>query len=129
MVLPFLACHLWASSDEIMYFNRTFGLLHQNPYGFSSGVTTIACGTPVTFIAEQSKSNQDFKAVAWPYVKFADQKGYIDKNFLSSQMPYCWQQQYPVFFMNLNLDLTDLYLWGRLQDQVISFTSDGGLAP
>jgi len=41
------------------------------------------------------------------------------KDYLSAKRPTCFQGKYPKFFDALNLDLAELYYWGRLYDHYI----------
>lgn len=119
LLLPFLAEANTTSSDErvvgIYYFTEMFGHVHQTAVKTSGSLTTIQCSHPVKVI-ESSKVSV---SKDWAYVQVADYKGFINKEFLSQKKPECFQGKYPKFFDALNLDLAELYYWGRLNDQYI----------
>lgn len=56
---------------------------------------------------------------SWVYVEVAEFRGFILKDYLSDKKPDCIQGKYPKFFDSLNLDLSELYYWGRLYDRYI----------
>lgn len=107
------------STDEkvvgVFYLTPIFAHVHQSSLRTSASLTTIQCAHPVKVI-------QSSKVVAgpeWAYVQVADYKGFILKDYLSEKRPDCFQGQYPKFFDSLNLDLSELYYWGRLYDHYI----------
>ncbi len=107
------------STDEkvvgIFYMTPLFGHVHQYSVRTSASLTTIQCAHPVKVI-ESSKvsiSNE------WAYVQVAEYRGFIMKQFLSDKKPDCVQGKYPKFFDMLNMDLTELYYWGRLYDHYV----------
>jgi len=106
------------SSKEVVgifYFNKFFGHVHSASLRFSSSLTTIGCGHPVKVLRSSKKINKN-----WKYVKVGSHRGYILKSFLSPRRGECFQAKYPKFFNSLNVDLSDLYYWGRLYDHFIS---------
>ncbi len=102
-------------SIGILYLNRIFGHVHAKPDQFSSSLTTMACGHPVTIL----KSPRGHHAQDWFYVRVGDAKGFVHTNFLSEKKELCFQDKYPKFFNALNLDLNELYYWGRLIDHYV----------
>lgn len=118
--LPFLFSTLLMAStkstDEkvvgVFYFKPIFGHVHQSSVKTSASLTTIQCSFPVKVI-ESSKVSASSE---WAYVQVADYKGFILKQYLSPKRPECFQGKYPKFFDALNLDLSELYYWGRLYD-------------
>lgn len=98
----------------ISYLNITFGHVHENPNDLSASLTTIACGYPVKVFAKAGMKDSD-----WKYVKVGSDFGYVRERFLDSTKPDCLQSKYPKFFNNLNLDLSEMYYWGRLHDQIL----------
>lgn len=107
------------STDEkvvgLFYFKPMFGHVHQSSELKSASLTTIQCSFPVKVI-ESSKVSV---GPEWSYVQVADHKGFILKSYLSEKRPECFQGKYPKFFDSLNLDLSELYYWGRLYDQYV----------
>ncbi len=108
------------STDEkmvgIYYFSPMFGHVHQSSVRTSASLTTIQCSHPVK-VLESSKVHASSE---WAYVEVAEHRGFILKEYLAPARPGCFQAKYPRFFDSLNLDLSDLYYWGRLNDQYIS---------
>jgi hypothetical protein len=103
--------------ERVLYFSKLFGHIHKNPSRYSQSLSTIGCGHPTKVIGntEVSSSGVSFlKVKVGPYV------GYISKIYLRSKKPQCFADDYPRFFDNLNLSLTDMYYWGKLYDQYIT---------
>ena len=118
LLFSFILSPLTYSADKVvgkLYFNKFLGHLHKNPSRSSSSLTTIQCAYPVKVIADSSTTTPP----GWILAKVGDDKGFIQSVFLSEQRPDCFQEQYPKFYLNLNLDLTDMYYWGRLNDQYL----------
>lgn len=107
------------STDEkvvgVFYFNPLFGHVHQSSVKTSASLTTIQCAHPVK-VLESSKVTVSSD---WRYVQVADYRGFIQKQFLSEKRPDCLQGKYPKFFDAVNLDLAELYYWGRLYDHYV----------
>lgn len=105
------------STDEktvgVFYFSEMFGHVHQSSVKTSASLTTIQCAHPVK-VLESSKVSV---SPEWAFVQVADYRGFIQKQFLVEKRPECFQGKYPKFFDALNLDLSELYYWGRLYDQ------------
>jgi hypothetical protein len=108
-----------SSSDEqvvgVFYMTPLFGHVHQSSVSTSASLTTIQCAHPVKVI----ESTKVSVASEWAYVEVADYRGFILKEYLSEKKPVCFQGKYPKFFDSLNMDLSELYYWGRLYDQYI----------
>lgn len=107
------------STDEkvvgVFYMKPLFGHVHQSSVRTSASLTTIQCAHPVKVI-ESSKVSA---SPEWAYVQVADYRGFIMKQFLSEKKPDCFQGKYPKFFDALNMDLSELYYWGRLYDHYV----------
>jgi hypothetical protein len=108
-----------APTDEkvvgVFYLTPLFGHIHQTSMRTSASLTTIQCGHPVKVI-ESSKVEV---SEDWAYVQVADYKGFVLKHYLSQKRPECFQGKYPKFFDALNMDLAELYYWGRLYDHYV----------
>jgi len=108
-----------SSIDEkivgVFYLKPIFAHVHQSANLSSASLTTIQCSHPVKVI-ESSKVVVENE---WAYVEVADFRGFLLKNFLSDKKPDCFQGKYPKFFDSLNLDLSELYYWGKLYDRYI----------
>ena len=98
-----------------MYFNEFMGHLHKSASKTSNSLTTIQCSQALKILDEQGK----FNAGEWFYVSVGEDKGYIHSQFLQTSRPDCFQDEYPRFYQKLELDLTDMYYFGRLQDHYL----------
>lgn len=96
-----------------LYFNQFMGHVHKNPSASSSSMTTIQCAHPLKVVEDPEMRSPE----GWVYVKAGDDRGFVSSLFLTNKRPKCFQEKYPKFFINLNLDLTDMYYWGKLYDQ------------
>jgi hypothetical protein len=116
LLTSFLSFAETSSTDEkvvgIFYMKPMFGHVHQSSVRTSASLTTIQCAHPVKVI----QSSKVSVSREWAYVQVADYHGFILKEFLSEKRPECFQGKYPKFFDALNLDLSELYYWGRLYD-------------
>ena len=97
------------------YMIPLFGHVHQSSSRTSASLTTIQCAHPVKVI-ESSKVSVSSE---WAYVQGADYRGFILKQYLGTRKPECIQGKFPKFFDSLNLDLSELYYWGRLYDHYV----------
>ena len=100
---------------EIRYQSKMFAHIHENPSKTSASLTTLPCGYPVKIY---SKKGLD-KDADWKFVKAGDDFGFIHLDHLSSKRPKCFQGKYPKFFTGVELDLSELYYWGKLYDQFL----------
>lgn len=118
-LLSFLSFAESNSTEErivgVYYFTPTFGHVHQSAVKTSPSLTTIQCSHPLKVI-ESSKVSV---GAEWAYVQVADYRGFVLKSFLAEKRPSCFQGKYPKFFDAFNLDLAELYYWGRLSDHFI----------
>ena len=94
-----------------MYFQNFLGNIHKNPSKDSTSLTVVQCSHSVKLLATSAKIE------GWSYVQVGDDKGYVQTEFLGTKRPNCLQRRYPNFYKNLNLDITEMYFWGRLYDQ------------
>lgn len=106
---------------KISYLKNIFGQIHLNPSRYSTSLTSLSCGHPIKIyeVVENSGKLRVIFNENWHYVKVGGYEGYINKNFLSNKKPHCFQDSYIKFFDQFDLDLTELYYWGRLYDQYI----------
>jgi hypothetical protein len=118
-LLPFVAMAETASTDErvvgVFYLKPMFAHVHQTSVRTSPSLTTIQCSHPVKVI----ESTKVAHGAEWAYVHVADYRGFILKQYLVEKRPECFQGKYPRFFDSLNLDLSELYYWGRLYDHYV----------
>lgn len=119
LFLPLLSFASSAPTDEkvvgVYYLKPIFGHVHQSPAKNSASLTTIQCSHPVKVI-ESSKVQVSRE---WAYVQVADYRGFILREYLEEKRPDCFQGKYPKFFDAMNLDLSELYYWGKLYDQYV----------
>jgi hypothetical protein len=119
LLLPLLSFANSTSTDEkvvgVFYMKPILGHVHQSSVRTSASLTTIQCSHPVKVI-ESSKVST---GPEWAYVQVGDHRGFVLKEFLATKRPDCFQGKYPKFFDALNLDLAELYYWGRLYDHYI----------
>lgn len=112
ILFAFLGQHALA---EIRYLSKTYAHLHQNPSRFSQSMSTIICGHPLRVIKTLPPKTSLPKG--WLYLKAGPYKGFMRESFLSKGKARCPQDQYPRFFDQLDLSVTEMYYWGRLSDQ------------
>jgi hypothetical protein len=99
----------------VFYLMPMFAHVHPVANSSSASLTTIQCSHPVKVIQSSNVS----VSKEWAYVQVAEFKGFILRGYLSEERPDCLQGKYPKFFDSLNLDLSELYYWGRLYDRYI----------
>ncbi len=104
---------------RVAYFNSLFGHIHRNPSKYSESLSTISCGYPVRVLKKKvgKKSYQEVFNKSFSYISVGPYKGYVDNMYLSGKKPNCFQDKYPRFFDHLELDLTEMFYWGKLYDQ------------
>lgn len=117
MLVVFLTAMLQLSAAQekvvgVFYFAPILGHVHQSPQRTSASLTTIQCGHPLKVIEDAQIAVSD----DWALVRVADWKGFVWRSHLAATKPACLQSRYPKFFDSLNLDLAELYYWGRLSD-------------
>lgn len=100
------------------YLNVIFAHVHQNPSRYSQSLTTIACGHPLQIMRLVEANNQRTEVFneEWRLVVAGPYEGYVHQDLLSSEKPKCFQDNYPRFMNALNLELTDMFYWGKLYD-------------
>ena len=108
--------------SKILYYNNTFGHIHQNPSRYSTSLTVVSCGHPLKVLtrAESKKKNINSR---WTYVGAGPYKGYILSKYLQIKSVKCFSDTHSKFFENMNLSITDMYYFGRLYDQYIIKTT------
>lgn len=104
-----------AQINGIAYFSNMFGHLHQQANSNSISLTTLACGHPLK-LGKMKKNGKE----EWFSSQVGAHEGFINKSFVVEKKPECFQSSYPAFFNTLNLDLAEMYYWGRLFDQYIT---------
>ena len=102
----------------VFYLKPMFAHVHQNASRYSSSLTTLACGHPVK-VLQVSRENLPLEIVfngAWNFVSVGPYEGYIRSEFLSPTSVDCFQDKFTKFFDLFELDLAELFYWGRLYD-------------
>ncbi len=106
----------FASADEVMgrrYFNEFLGHVHKNPSSDSTSLTIVQCQHSVKILKKENVPE------GWFFVQVGEDKGYVSSKFLSQKRPPCFQEKYPQFYNSLNLDLSEMYFWGKLSDHYL----------
>ncbi|MCO4792160.1 MAG: hypothetical protein KC493_00505 [Bacteriovoracaceae bacterium] len=104
--------------EKVMYYKYMFGHLHQNPSKYSTSLTTIGCAHPLRVYSVKtsgSKPRMVFNK-EWYFVKAGPYEGYIRSQQLSRRKPKCFQDKYPKFVDQFDMEISDMYNWGRLYD-------------
>ena len=102
----------------VLYLGDPYAHLHQNPIIYSHSLTTLGCGHPVKLL-ERKK----LKA-GWVYAQVGANKGYLRSSQLVNKKPSCFKLKYPKFYRQLDLDLSEMYYWGKLHDQFIKIKTN-----
>jgi hypothetical protein len=101
-----------------VYFNQIFGNLHQTKNLVSASLTTISCGQQLSVLEDSDPLQKNVEDHSnWIKVKIGSFEGFILKELGSEQKPFCLQEYYYDFFDLLDLDLGELYYWGKLYDR------------
>ena len=74
----------------------------------------------VAYLKVMGNTEVSSSGVSFLKVKVGPYVGYISKGYLRGKKPECFADEFPRFFDNLNLSLTDMYYWGKLYDQYIT---------
>ena len=103
---------------RIAFFKEIFGHIHENPSRYSSSITTISCGHPIKIykVTDSGGRTSEVFNKKYYFVKVGPYDGYILKKLLSSKRPHCFQDKFPRFFDQFEMDITQMYNWGRLYD-------------
>ncbi len=119
---------------KVAYFKELMGNVHQNSSRYSQTLTTISCNHPVKILRTVSDDREQifYGNGEWVQVQVGPFVGFLLKDLLAEKKVECFQDQYPKFFEEMQLGITDLYYLGRLNDQYISGKSkapEGALIP
>ncbi|MBF0205542.1 MAG: hypothetical protein HQK53_01500 [Oligoflexia bacterium] len=101
------------------YITKTFSNLHQHPSPYATSVHTLACGQSVKLYTTNGAQKESLPE-EWVFAEGENTFGYLQKKMLSAEKPDCFQNKYPKFFDGLNLNITEIYYWGKLHDQYIA---------
>ncbi len=117
LILLMLFSQTLLAKDVVLgrkYFNQFLGHLHKNPDSDSTSMTIIQCSHSVKVL---KKANV---LAGWVFAQVGEDKGFIKSEFLSEKRPSCFQSKYSRFYNSVELDITEMYFWGRLSDHYIS---------
>jgi hypothetical protein len=103
-----------SANKEVYFYQKIFGHIHESPQRTSVSLTTIQCGHPLKNLIDPKVS----LSPDWMYVETGGQKGFVWKKHVERNRPKCLQGEFPKFFENFNLDLSQMYYWGRLYDHM-----------
>lgn len=93
----------------IYYVQTVYSQLHQNPSKFSRVLSTFECGQPFYVISAPLSNFYN--------VEYSNYQGFMSVDVLSKTKPTeCWQDLYRRFFDNIEIGVTEIHYWGRLQD-------------
>lgn len=98
-----------------LYYQGFMGHLHEEASDSSASMTALQCAHAVNLVEKDGVS----VPAGWRYAKVGEDYGFIRSRFLGEKRPDCFQEKYPKYYNNLNLDLSDFYYWGRLSDHWI----------
>jgi hypothetical protein len=106
------------SVTRIAFLKNMFAHVHQNPSKFSTVVTTISCGHPVKIykVTEHDGRSSETFNKSYKFIKVGPYDGYIMKHLLTGARPNCFQDKYPRFFDQFEMNISEMYNWGRLND-------------
>jgi hypothetical protein len=99
----------------VSYVQNKFAIIHENPSVSSAALTTVTCAFPLKVLEDKLVRDTG----TWLKVKAGDFTGFILQSHTALNRPDCFQARYPHFFKSLDLDLNELYYWGKLFDQLI----------
>ncbi len=106
----------------IMFYKNFFGNIHQNSSRYSATLTTVSCGHPIKVykpkVSKGTQSSDNFSD--WQSVKVGPYEGFVLNELLSTSRPDCFQDQFSKFFELFDLNLAELFYWGRLYDQYVT---------
>ena len=100
---------MWFFKIFASFVSPIFTLLNQSPSVTSTTVSTVACGHEVEKLSREHL-NKEF----WNYVKVNNYTGYMEKRYLTDKKVKCLQDEYPRFFLEFDLDLTDSFYFAKL---------------
>ncbi len=99
----------------ITYVKNKFAIIHENPSVSSVALTTVTCSFPLKVLEDRLIRDSG----NWLKVKAGEFTGYVLEKHTELNRPDCFQARYPHFFKSLDLDLNELYYWGKIYDQFI----------
>lgn len=110
ILISLFSSSLHAQEIGRLYFKHFLGHVHESPDRDSASLTTLQCSHAVKIL----KMANSIKG--WMYTQVGEDKGYIQSDFLTEKRPDCFQEKYPRFYVEIGLDITEMYHWGKLYD-------------
>ncbi len=103
------------AAPRTMFLVKPYGQIHQNASRVSRIITTFECGQPLKVVRTEDQ---------FSFVTYANYEGYIFSNHLIDAKPSdCYQDKYRKFFEELNLGISDMHYWAKLQDLLVEGNS------
>jgi hypothetical protein len=99
------------------YYKNFLGHVHKNASKDSSSLTIVQCSHSVKILKQKNPKK------GWSFVQVGDDQGYIQNKDLLNKRPECFQGKYPHFYRSYNLDISEMYFWGRLYDHYVQGVS------
>ena len=119
ILLPFNLFAVEPKVLAIQYVKSFFASVHQNNSRYSLVLTTLSCGFPVKVLEIPQSLELKFTKV-----KAGMHEGYIRSELLSETQEICYQDRYPRFIDQMDLDLEIMHYFGRLYDLYIEGSSN-----
>jgi len=101
-----------------VYFNLFSGHLHQVANPQSTSLKVLSCGDILKVISNEKEVTTPSK-FNWSKLQTASHIGYVRQEFLSTELPNCFNNKYLKFVEQFKMELTDRYNWGRLYDHYV----------
>lgn len=95
------------------YIKNMYGILYKRPSINSAQLTVLSCGRTVKVMEDKQGITGD----KWHFVEAGIHKGFVPKRALVDKHPVCFARRYPKFLENMNLEMLDFHIWGRLYDK------------
>lgn len=119
MIFFFLLTSLVADANVkslgIKYFIPFMGHIHETAGDHAPSLGTIQCSQALNLIMDPKVK----VPMGWSYVRIGKDKGFVRTDFLGKKNQDCFQSKYSKFYLNMRLDLSEYYYWGRLLDHYL----------
>lgn len=111
LIFLFLSAFQVAARSQV-YANKVYVQMHQNKSKFSRILSNFECNQVFQLIRDEGEFYK---------VKFATYEGYILSEHLDKRKSKeCFQDNYRKFMEFLDLGVSDMHYWGRLQDLYVT---------
>lgn len=102
-----------------VYFNLFSGHLHQGPNPQSTSLKVLNCGDKLKVVSSEKDPSSASRFI-WSKLQTSTYIGFVRQDFLSFEVPNCFNNKYLKFVEQFKLEVTDKYNWGRLYDHYVS---------